>query len=75
MTSINNLSSTDTIYPGDLFPIWRTANSDTRKVSLFTLTDYLETSFTSLTIIPTGATVGRTLPNWMSDVLPAPACP
>ena len=42
MTSINNLSSTDTIYAGDLLPVWRTNNSDTRKVSLTTLTAYLD---------------------------------
>jgi hypothetical protein len=41
MTNINNLSSTDTLKAGDLLPVWRTDNGDTRKASLTTLTAYL----------------------------------
>ena len=71
MTSINNLSSTDTIYPGDLFPIWRTANSDTRKVSLFTLTSYLQTNLGSgLLITPTGGTASATADDLFGDLTP-----
>jgi hypothetical protein len=50
MTSINNLSSTDTIYAGDLLPVWRTANGDTRKMSLTTLTSYLNTNLSISTL-------------------------
>jgi len=68
MASINDLSSTDTLAAGDLFPVWRVANSDTRKTSLYTLSNYVLDNVSSLSVIPTGATIGRTLPAWMSDV-------
>lgn len=71
MTSIYNLSSTDTLYPGDLFAVWRTANSDTRKVSLFTLTDYLQTNLGSgLLITPTGGTASATADDLFGDLAP-----
>lgn len=44
MTDINQLSSADTLTAGDLLPIWRTNNSDTRKTSLTTLASYLQSS-------------------------------
>ena len=46
MTTINQLSTSDTLTAGDLLPIWRANNSDTRKVSLSTLTDYINTTRT-----------------------------
>ena len=46
MTDINQLSSADTLTAGDLLPIWRTNNSDTRKTSLTTLQAYLQTNLT-----------------------------
>lgn len=71
MTSINDLSSTDTLKAGDLFPVWRTANSDTRKVSLFTLTDYLQTNLGSgLLITPTGGTASATADDLFGDLSP-----
>ena len=42
MTDINQLSSTDTLTAGDLLPIWRANNSDTRKTSLTALATYLD---------------------------------
>ena len=61
MTTINDLSSTDTLLAADLFPVWRTANSDTRKVSLTTFMDYASTniSLTLSTVISTGSTTPR----------------
>lgn len=50
MTDINQLSTADTLTAGDLLPIWRANNSDTRKTSLTTLQAYMQTnlSFASL---------------------------
>lgn len=42
MTTINDLSSTDTLFSVDLLPVWRTANSDTRKASMATLQAYMQ---------------------------------
>jgi len=71
LTSINNLSSTDTLYPGDLLPVWRVANSDTRKTSIFTLTSYLQTNLGSgLLITPTGGTASATADNLFGDLSP-----
>lgn len=44
MTTINQLSTSDTLTAGDLLPIWRVNNSDTRKTSLAALTNYLNTA-------------------------------
>lgn len=46
MTDINQLSSADTLTAGDLLPIWRTNNSDTRKTSLTTLQSYMQSNLT-----------------------------
>ena len=46
MTDINQLSTSDTLTAGDLLPIWRANNSDTRKTSLTTLTTYLQGALT-----------------------------
>jgi hypothetical protein len=46
MTDINQLSSTDTLTAGDLLPIWRANNSDTRKTALSVLTTYLQNALT-----------------------------
>jgi hypothetical protein len=46
MTDINQLSSTDTLTAGDLLPIWRSNNSDTRKTSLTALQAYMQSSLT-----------------------------
>lgn len=46
MTDINQLSSTDTLTAGDLLPIWRANNSDTRKTSLTALQAYLQGALT-----------------------------
>lgn len=50
MTDINQLSSTDTLTAGDLLPIWRTNNSDTRKTSLSALATYLEDALSFATL-------------------------
>lgn len=42
MTSINKLSSLDTLTGGDLLAVWATNNGDTRKSSLTTLVAYLQ---------------------------------
>ncbi len=41
MTTINRLSSTDTLTAGDLLAVWAQNNGDTRKASLTLLTDYV----------------------------------
>jgi hypothetical protein len=46
MADINQLSSTDTLTAGDLLPVWKSNNSDTRKTSLTTLTTYLQSALT-----------------------------
>lgn len=46
MTDINQLSSADTLTAGDLLPIWRTNNSDTRKTSLTALQAYMQSALT-----------------------------
>ena len=46
MTDINQLSSTDTLTAGDLLPIWRANNSDTRKTSLTALQAYMQGALT-----------------------------
>lgn len=46
MTDINQLSSTDTLTAGDLLPIWRANNSDTRKTALSVLQAYLQANLT-----------------------------
>jgi hypothetical protein len=50
MTDINQLSTSDTLTAGDLFPIWRTNNSDTRKTSLTTLQAYMQSALTFPTL-------------------------
>ena len=42
MTSINKLSSLDTLTGGDLLAVWATSQGDTRKASLTTLVTYLQ---------------------------------
>lgn len=46
MTDINQLSTADTLTAGDLLPIWRANNSDTRKTSLTALTTYMQSALT-----------------------------
>jgi len=46
MTTINQLSTSDTLTAGDLLPIWRANNSDTRKTSLTTLQAYMQNNLT-----------------------------
>jgi hypothetical protein len=46
MTDINQLSTADTLTAGDLLPIWRTNNSDTRKTSLTALQSFMQTNLT-----------------------------
>jgi len=46
VTDINQLSSTDTLTAGDLLPIWRTNNSDTRKTSLTALQAFMQANLT-----------------------------
>jgi hypothetical protein len=41
MTTINQLAASDSLCPGDQFPIFSTANGDARKVSLNTITTYM----------------------------------
>jgi hypothetical protein len=46
MTDINQLSTADTLTAGDLLPIWRANNSDTRKTSLTALQAYMQSALT-----------------------------
>jgi hypothetical protein len=46
MTEINQLSTSDTLTAGDLLPIWRANNSDTRKTSLTTLQAFMQANLT-----------------------------
>jgi hypothetical protein len=46
VADINQLSSTDTLAAGDLLPIWRTSNGDTRKTSMTALQSYMQTNLT-----------------------------
>lgn len=46
MADINQLSSTDTLSAGDLVPIWKTNNGDTRKTSMTTLQAYMQNNLT-----------------------------
>jgi len=46
MTDINQLSTSDTLTAGDLLPIWRANNSDTRKTSLTTLQAFMQANLT-----------------------------
>jgi len=71
MTTINQLSTSDTLTAGDLLPIWRANNSDTRKTSIFTLTSYLQTNLaTTLLITPTGGTASATAADLFGDFNP-----
>lgn len=46
MANIDNLSSTDTLSAGDLLPVWKTNNGDTRKTSMTTLQAYMQNNLT-----------------------------
>lgn len=46
MADINQLSSTDTLSAGDLLPVWKTNNGDTRKTSMTTLQAYMQNNLT-----------------------------
>lgn len=46
MATINQLSSVDTLQGGDQFPVYDQSNGDARKVSLTTLTAYIEANIT-----------------------------
>jgi hypothetical protein len=46
VTDINQLSTSDTLTAGDLVPIWRANNSDTRKTSLTTLQAFMQANLT-----------------------------
>ena len=50
MTDINQLSTSDTLTAGDLLPIWRANNSDTRKTSLTTLQAYMQANLSFPTV-------------------------
>lgn len=71
MTDINQLSTSDTLTAGDLLPVWRTNNSDTRKTSLSTLASYINTTnaanLTTALITPTNATSQITIGNQFKE--------
>jgi hypothetical protein len=50
VTDINQLSTSDTLTAGDLLPIWRANNSDTRKTSLTTLQAYMQANLSFPTV-------------------------
>jgi hypothetical protein len=50
LTDINQLSTSDTLTAGDLLPIWRANNSDTRKTSLTTLQAYMQANLSFSTV-------------------------
>lgn len=41
MTEINKLTATDTLAAGDLFPVYKQSQGDTRKASVTTVIDYI----------------------------------
>lgn len=47
MSEINQLTSQDTLSNGDLVPIWSSQNSDTRRVSLYSLAVFLQDILTA----------------------------
>lgn len=47
MVEINRLSSVTSLTAGDLLPVWSSDNSDTRRASLTTLMDFIESNFAS----------------------------
>lgn len=49
MTTINQLSSVDSLTAGDQVPVYPPSQGDTRKFSLTTLVSFLSDAFTSLT--------------------------
>jgi hypothetical protein len=86
VADINQLSSTDTINAGDLLPLWKTNNGDTRKTSVSTLQDYLQNNLTFPNLIgqaqfvaqyaspiATGFTVTLTSNNSNRWLIPDPA--
>lgn len=46
MADINQLSSTDTLSAGDLLPVWKTNNGDTRKAAMSVLQAYMQNNLT-----------------------------
>ena len=47
MTTINNLSSTDSLNSGDQIPIYSVLNGDTRRVSVNNVVKYFQSNFAS----------------------------
>jgi len=46
LANINELSSTDTLFAGDLLPVWKTNNGDTRKAAMSVLQAYMQNNLT-----------------------------
>ena len=66
MADINQLSSTDTLAAGDLIPIWRTSNGDTRKTSMTALQSYMQNN---LTFPSVGTGISQFVPQYASPAL------
>lgn len=49
MATINQLSATDTLTGGDLFPVYKKNQGDARKCSITTLMDYVNANVTTVT--------------------------
>lgn len=58
MTTINDLSTIDTIAGNDKFPIFSTANNDARKVTVTTLVSYLADGLEAGTVLISEIWVG-----------------
>ncbi len=76
MTTINDLSSTNTVLEADSVPVWRAANSDTRKATMGTLQAYMQDNLdflvpdgvaNSLSVTSTSGTT-KLLSAWAEDI-------
>lgn len=64
MADINQLSAVDTLNAGDLLPIWKTNNGDTRKAAMSVLQSYMQNNLT----FPTVTGVSQFVPQYASPV-------
>ena len=65
MADINQLSAVDTLTAGDLLPIWKTNNGDTRKAAMSVLQAYMQNN---LTFPSVAAGVSQFVPQYASPV-------
>lgn len=64
MADINQLSAVDTLNAGDLLPIWKTNNGDTRKAAMSVLQAYMQNNLT----FPSASGIAQFVPQYASPV-------